>query len=169
MIKKVSYGINPLLDDEKQRLCAEYVTLHKNAMTVLEDLKGDSETKFKLEKVWYVLVNEERYYRNCKFVNFISLKLLNRSLNECVVESEVSSVEHIQTSDRPLKDENAEKLNFVASNGPHPLVSTNLVDDMLTSYFGKDWHFTIANSKWFVSKTVDRHFQCARNLPNSLQ
>ena len=64
MIKKVSYGINPLLDDEKQRLCAEYVTLHKNAMTVLKDLKGDSETKFKLEKVRYVLLTEERYYRS---------------------------------------------------------------------------------------------------------
>ena len=74
-----------------------------------------------------------------------------------------------QRSDRPLKDENAEKLNFIATNGPHPLVSMNLVDEMLTNHFGKDWHFTIANSKWFISKTVDRHFQCARNLPNSLQ
>ena len=73
MVKKVFYGINPLLDDEKQRLCAEYVTLHKNAMTVLEDLKGDSETKFKLEKVRYVLLTEERYYRNYKFVNFRGL------------------------------------------------------------------------------------------------
>ena len=116
-----------------------------------------------------MLLTEEKYYRNCKFVNTICLKHLNRSLNECVVESEVSSVERIQTSDRPLKDENAEKLNFVASNGPHPLVSMNLVDDMLISHFGKNWHFTLANSKWFVSKTVDRHFQCARNLPNSLQ
>ena len=48
-----------------------------------------------------------------------------------IVESAVSSVEEIQSSDRPLKDENVEKLNFIATNGPHPLVSMNLVDDML--------------------------------------
>ena len=138
-------------------------------MVVLNEMNENIDTKFKSERVWYSLLTEEKYYRNCKFVNFYSLKLLNRSVNECIVESEVSSVEQIQTSGRRLKDENAEKLNFVASNGPHPLVSMNLVDDILTSRFGKDWHFTISNSKWFVSKTVDRHFQSARNLPNSLQ
>ena len=69
---------------------------------------------------------------------------LNRSFNECIVESEVSSVEDISTSSRHLKDENVEKLNFISSNGPHPLVSMSLVDDMLTNHFGKDWHFSIA-------------------------
>ena len=69
-----------------------------------------------------------------------------------------------------LKDENVEKLNFIATNGPHPFVSMNLVYDILNNYFGKDWHFVItAESKWFVSKVVDRQFQCARILPNSLQ
>ena len=160
-------GVNPLLSDEKQRRMAEYVTLHKNAMVVLEKLKGDDDIT--VEQVWYTLLTEEEYYRNCKFVNFIILKNLNRSHNECIVESAVSRDAEIQRSDRPLKDENAEKLNFIATNGPHPLVSMNLVDDMLTNHFGKDWHFTIGNSKWFISKTVDRHFQCARNLPNSLQ
>ena len=61
-----------------------------------------------------------------------------------------------------MKDENVEKLNFIASNGPHSLVSMDLVDDMLTNYFGKNWHFITAQSKWFVSKTVDRHFEYAR-------
>ena len=114
------------------------------------------------------MLTEETYYKNCKFVSFIALKYLNRS-HECIVECAVSYVEDIDTSGRPLKDENVEKLNFIATNGPHPLVSMNLVDDMLTNYFGKDWHFITTQSKWFVSKTVDRHFQCARNLPNSLQ
>ena len=72
--------------------------------------------------------------------------------------------EDIDTSGRPLKDENVEKLNFIATNGPHPLVSMNLVDDMLTNYFGKDWHYIMTQSKWFVSKTVDHHFQCAKKL-----
>ena len=137
-------------------------------MNVIAKLKGE-DNQFTLEQVWYTLFTEETYYKNCKFLNFIALKYLNRSHNECIVKSAVSSVEEIDTSGRPLKDENVEKLNFIATNGPHPLVSMNLVDDMLTNYFGKDWHFTIAQSKWFVSKTVDRHFQCARNLANSLQ
>ena len=162
------HGIHPLLSDEKERLLAEYVTLHTNAMNVIAKLKGE-DNQFTLEQVWYTLFTEETYYKNCKFVNFIALKYLNRSHNECIVECAVSSVEEIDTSGRPLKDENVEKLNFIATNGPHPLVSMNLVDDMLTNYFGKDWHFTTARSKWFVSKAVDRHFQCARNLPNSLQ
>ena len=161
------HGINPLLSDEKQRLAAEYVTLHRNAMTVLT-AKRDDNGKFNLEQIWYELLTEEMYYKNCKFVNFIALKFLNRSYNECIVESAVSNVESIDTSGRPLKDENVEKLNFIATNGPHPLVSMNLVEDMLTNRFGKDWHFTINKSKWFVSKTVDRHVQYARNLPNSL-
>ena len=162
------HGIHPLLNDEKERLKAEYVTLHMNAMDVIAKFGGNGR-KFTLEQVWYALLTEERYYNNCKFVNFITLKYLNRSHNECIVECAVSSVEEIDTKGRPLKDENVEKLNFIATNGPHPLVATTLVDDMLTSYFGKNWHFIIANSKWFVSKTVDRHFQSARNLPNSLQ
>ena len=58
-------------------------------------------------------------------------------------------------------------LNFVATNGPHPLVSLPLVKDFLTAYFGKDWHFVLSESKWFVSKVVD--IQNARNLPNSLE
>ena len=142
-------GINTLLDDEKERLKTEYVTLHMNAMMVLEDLKESCDTEFKIERVWYRLLTEEICYKNCKLVNFICLKYLNRSLNECIVESEVSSLEEIQTHGRPLKDENAEKLHFIASNGPHPLVSMRLVDDMLDNHFGKDWHFTLANSKWY--------------------
>ena len=76
---------------------------------------------------------------------------------------------NIQNGARPIKTVNSEKVKFIASNGPHLLVSLDLVDDMLTNYFGKDWHFTIANSKWYVSKTIDRHFKTAKDLPNSLR
>ena len=79
-------------------------------MVVLEKLKGDDDIT--VEQVWYTLLTEEEYYRNCKFVNFIILKYLNRSHNECIVESAVSRDAEIQRSDRPLKDENAEKLNY---------------------------------------------------------
>ena len=70
-------------------------------------------------------------------INDFVLRSLNRSFNECVIESEVSCIENISTSSRHLKDENVEKLNFISTNGPHPLVSLNLVDDMLTNHFGK--------------------------------
>ena len=84
------------------------------------------------------------------------------------MESEVSSFEQIQTRGRPLKDENAEKLHFIASNGPHPLVSMRLLDDIIDNHFDKNWHFTLANSKWYISKTIDRQFLSARNMTNSL-
>ena len=57
--------LSPLLDDEKNRLNAEYVTLHLNAMVALKGLKEDSESKFKAERVWYILLSEEKFYRNC--------------------------------------------------------------------------------------------------------
>ena len=37
----------------------------------------------------------------------------NLSFNKCIVESEVSNVEAVQCSERPLKDENVEKLNLI--------------------------------------------------------
>ena len=80
----------------------------------------------------------------------------------------MSNIEDIQCSERNLTSENADKLNFISSNGPHPLKSMGIVEDMLTRKFGKDWHFTLVNSKWFVSKVVDRHLKDADSLPNSL-
>ena len=96
------------------------------------------------------------------------MQFFTRSFNECVVETEVSNVEGILTSERPLHDKNAEMLNFVSSNGPDPLMSMKVVEDMMSKRFGKDWHFTLANSRWFVSKVVDRHFDMAKNSTNSL-
>ena len=89
-------------------------------------------------------------------------------MNEGTAEVEVSSVEQIESEGRPLTHENASKLNFISTNGPHPLLSLPLVKDMLNSHFGKDWHFSLHDSKWFVSKVIDRHFKEARELPNSL-
>ena len=72
------------------------------------------------------------------------------------------------TNEHPLHDKNAEMLNFISSNGPDPLMSMKVVEDMMSKRFGKDWHFTLANSRWFVSKVVDRHFDMAKNSTNSL-
>ena len=164
-------GLHPLLDGEKQLLKAEYVALHRNALYVTKRLSGTDPTKLKkftCEDIWYVSLTEDEFYKNCKFLNNFVLRFLNRSCNECVVESEVSGVAEVQSSTRPLNDLNAEKLNFISSNGPHPLVSMGLVEDTLSNYFGKDWHFTLSQSKWFISKTVDRQFREAKMAPNSL-
>ena len=56
---------------------------------------------------------------------------------KCTIINIMFSIKGRGASSSPLKDENAEKLNFVASNGPHPLVNQKLVDCMLSRYFGK--------------------------------
>ena len=116
-------GINTLLESEKVRLMAEYLTIYANATELLK-----SNSNIKIEELWYKLLTEEKYYRNCKFANHFILPFFTRSLNECVLETEVSNVEHITTSKRPLKDENTEMLNFVSTNGPHPLMSSKVVE-----------------------------------------
>ena len=90
---------------------------------------------------------------------------------KCTIINIMFSIKGRGASSSPLKDENAEKLNFVASNEPHPLVNQNLVDYMLSRYFGKNsfhWNFTTVQSKRYVSKTINGHFQSAKNKSNSL-
>ena len=84
----------------------------------------------RIEGVWYSFFTEERFYRNCKFLNHYALQFLNRSSNGCIVESEVSNIEDIQCSERNLTIENADKLNFISSNGLHPLKSVGVVEDI---------------------------------------
>ena len=105
---------------------------------------------------------------DCKQVNFFALKFLNRSFNEAVVEVEVSNLKQQSTESRSLLQKTTEMLNFVSTNGPHPLVSMNVVDSFLDLHFGKQWHFTVNLSKFYVSQSVDAHFRSARQLPNSL-
>ena len=161
-------GATPLMHDEKLRISAEYITFQLNAESAAKSLSGNENKPYGQTELWYELLSKEKYYKDCKQFNSFAVKLINCSLNEGVVEVEVSNLENISTKGRPLKHETTEKLNFIASNGPHPLVSFNLVDDFLNAHFGKNWHFTIVNSKWLVSQTVDRHFKEARNLSNSL-
>ena len=111
---------------------------------------------------------EDSYYKHCKKVNAFALRFLNRSFNEAVVEVEVSNLKQTSTETRALKQRTTEMLNFISTNGPHPLVSMSLVDSFLSSYFGKDWHFCVNVSKYFISQCVDARFKAARQLPNSL-
>ena len=108
-------------------------------------------------------------YINCQNFIAFAIKFLNRSFNETIVECEVSSLEDIETKKRHSNHDTSVKLNFIATNGPHPLVSLPLVKDFLNAHFGQDWHFTLANSKWYVSKVADRHFYDAKMQCNSLE
>ena len=67
-----------------------------------------------------------------------SITLHLNIFNECIVESAVSSAEDVEDKKRPLKHSTSQQLNFITSNGPHPLACLKLVDDMLTNYFGKE-------------------------------
>ena len=101
-------------------------------------------------------------------IDRFGFKFLNRTLNEYIVESEVSSIEVVNIKKRNLKDDDVAKLNFISTNGPHPLMSAILVEDFLTNCFGSNWHFTIAKSKWFVSKTVGKQLETARSANKTL-
>ena len=158
-------GPVPLLTEEKNRIKAEFVTF----LVIVPKAKSDMHKSYTQTDFWYTLLTTEEYYQNCKYFIDYSLKFLNRTFNETIVESEVSSLEDIETKKRRLKHETSVKLNFISTNGPHPLVSVPLVNDFLTDFFGKEWHFTLSSSKWFTSKVVDGHIEAARNLANSLE
>ena len=161
------FGPTPYVQEEKNRISAEYVTFQLNAERATNSLKA-TKTDVSQSELWYELLTNEKYFKDTKKFNAFALLFLTRSFNEGIVEVEVSSLKNVATERRPLNQSTVEMLNFISTNGPHPLVAMNLVDDFLNAHFGKDWHFTINQSKWFVSKTVDRHFKLARELPNSL-
>ena len=145
---------------------AEYVTFQLNAERAANSLKANK-TDISQSELWYELLTNEKYFKHTKKFNAFALLFLNRSFNEGIVEVEVSNLNNVSTERRPLNQSTVEMLNFISTNGPHPLVAMNLVDDFLNTHFGKDWHFTVNQSKWFVSKTVDRQFKLARELPKS--
>ena len=151
-------GPVPLTTQEKERIKAEYVTLQHFAKDIeIKLLK--QKTKFHQEELWYNLLSKEEYFSNCLLVNEFALKFLTRTFNECTVESQVSAISQIETSSRPLSHENAHKLAFISKNGPHPLVSMDVVEEALNLHFkGKPWHFALAKSKYYVSKAVDSIF-----------
>ena len=146
------------------RVISEFVSFLLNG----EEVKENTDKKLNQTELWYILLTEERYFKNCIHFNYFASKIISRTANEGIVEVEVKSIKDISTSKRPLQNITTERLNFVSTNGPHPLVSENLIKDSLDSYFGKDWHFLRSNSSHYTSKVVDRHFKEARAPPNSL-
>ena len=76
-----------------------------------------------------------------KYLNSFALRFLTRTLNECTVEAQVSTINDIETSKRRLKSTTGESLTFIARNGPHPLHCLKVVEDALDHHFDdKPWH-----------------------------
>ena len=143
-------GATPLVEDEKQRLTAECTTLILNAEKACVFLMTENK-QFSQTELWYELLTKEFYFKHCKRLNAFALKFLNRSFNKGIVEVKVSSLKNISTEKRLLQQKTTEMLNFICTNGPHPLVAMPLVDDFLNAYFGNDWRFTVNQSRFFVS------------------
>ena len=146
-LMECSSGQVPLVEEEKSRIKAEYITFTVNAEKAIAEYQGEESQKISIKKLWYELLSKEQYYKHCKKFNAFPLLFLNRSFNDTVIEVEVSSLKNISTEKRPLKTKSTEMLNFISTNGPHPLVSMNLVDDFLNAHFRKNWHFIINQSK----------------------
>ena len=90
-----SAGPNPLLENEKARLRAEYSTIVTNVNKASDILKSDKVTYTQTD-LWYLLLTREEFYVYCKYLIAFAVKFLNRSFNEVIVESEVSSLEDIK-------------------------------------------------------------------------
>ena len=79
--------------------------------------------------MWYQLLTEEMYFHV-----FFILDFLNRSFDECIIESEVSRLEDFTKRNRHLDDE---KLDFIQSRGPHSLRSRVLSNPLLPTILVK--------------------------------
>ena len=156
-------GPSELIAEERKRIASEYISLCLNAFSIKSEDENISH-----KDLWYQLLTDEKYFSTCKKINGFALKFLNRSLNEAIVEVEVSNLNQTSTDSRPLLQNTTKMLNFISTNGPHPLVSINLVDAFMNERFGKNWHFTIHRSNYIVSKSVDNQFKSAKELPNTL-
>ena len=91
---------NPLLETENARLRAEYSTFVTNVNKASDILKRDK-VKYTQTDLWYLLLTREEFYVYCEYFIAFTVKFLNRSFNEAIVESEVSSLEDNKTPSRP--------------------------------------------------------------------
>ena len=140
------FGPVLLMNDEKTCIHAEYVTLLVHVKELRQAATLDTAEEF-----WYLLLTLN--------INDFALRFLTHTINKCSVEAQVSAINSIETSSRPLKHKTSEKLSFISSNGPHPLAALNVMEEVLNLYFkGKQWHFVLSDNKYFTSKVVDRLF-----------
>ena len=123
MLMQTEFAPVPLKDDEKARIHAEYVTLLVHVKALQENAELDTAKEY-----WHRLLTVQQY-ENCCNINEYALRFLTRTFNECKIEAQVSAIDSIKTSSRRLKHETAEKLTFISTNGPHPLVALNVIKE----------------------------------------
>ena len=113
-----------------------------------------------IEYSWEPLVhtaNWKKYYEHCLLVNEFAVRFLTQSLNECVVEVQVSTISSIDNPSRTMSHTISKNLTFISSNGPHPLKAMGVIEEALNLHFkGKPWYFALSNNKFYVSRVVDR-------------
>ena len=147
---------HPLMEMEKDRLCAEYSTLLLHAQHIHNTEKINTQ-----EELHYILGTRSDIYEGCENIIDFMLKFLARPTNECIVESTFSMVDD---EGRPLTRKNLEDICAIQMNGPHPLRSSELVKMTLDDKFGnKPWHFVVTSQKFFTSKAVSTLFNSAKN------
>ena len=81
--------------EERQVICSKYKTLHVKALELLHGDKSLSN-----ESIWYSICSSESIFKNLQNVIRFSLRFLMRDQNEYSVESLISNVESIQTSEK---------------------------------------------------------------------
>ena len=157
------YSVKSLDSNERTCLITEYLTFLFNAREVVEELNGGT-----IKQVWYKLLTIVYYFKTCKFINHYALQLLTRSFNGALWKPRCRRLKEFKLVIGHSKMKTQK--NLISSNSmvQNPLMSTKIVEEMLTRHFGEDWHFTLANSRRFVSKVVDRQFKSAEDSPNLL-
>ena len=88
------------MSDDKTRIHAEYVT----PLVHVKELRQTA-TLDTAEEFWYKLLPEQHYFVICRNINDFASRFLTRTFNECSVEAQVSAINSIETSSRPLKHE----------------------------------------------------------------
>ena len=74
-------GPTPLLDNEKQRLKAEFLTFTLNVSDASATLNAEK-NNFTQTELWYKLLTNEEYYSNCQSFIAFAVRCLNPTINE---------------------------------------------------------------------------------------
>ena len=94
---------------KKKRLKEEYQTL----CLIAKDIKKKIKT---IEEFWYILLTNEIYFKNIKFILKFALRPLSRTYNETILESFFSKVKDTDDAGKCLNYKTVENLCFIRSN-----------------------------------------------------
>ena len=125
----------------------------------LEDVQfGDKLKQFSSMKVLHGVCQFSKYFQNMQMFIQLALKLACKTPNEAVVESVGSMLNKHMRADRPGSQISFDCEMHIDWNGPVVSKANTLLERALDNKFGsrKRWNFKSGNSKFYVSKVVDR-------------